>query len=197
MSIRRRSLGSFARSRRGAAAIETAFIAPVFFALVFSVCEAGWFFFRSSMVDQAVLTASRTVMTGSAPKPGEAGAEENVCTLGETCFYDQICEKVEMFGECAKQLSVEVRAFDSMAALTAATDAMTCPNAPGYKAVDMSYEPGDRYDYVRVRVCFLMKTLNPALGLSLAQNPDGTRSLVTMQVRRNEPYVSFDDDETL
>ncbi len=56
---------AFARDRRGAAAVEFAILAPLFLALVFSILEAGYFFFVSSAVDQATARAARLIRTGA------------------------------------------------------------------------------------------------------------------------------------
>ena len=52
------------------------------------------------------------------------------------------------------------------------------------------YDPGAERQIVRVRICYNHKTINPGLGLDLAQADDGSRELVATIVFRNEPFSS-------
>ena len=183
----------FLRRTEGSVAIEAAFIVPIFLALMFSLFEAGWYFYKNALVENAVANSARLVMTGRAPEPGTLGGNGTTCLTGKECFYEIVCDSVAMIDGCPGRLSVEVKAYDDIGSLIADGAVMTCPNAPGFKASDMAYDPGSRYDYVLVRICYLVDTINPGLGLSLSGNADGTRSLVSTHVRRNEPYVDFDD----
>ncbi|MEL7486542.1 MAG: TadE/TadG family type IV pilus assembly protein [Pseudomonadota bacterium] len=60
------SLASMAKDRNGAAAVEFALVAPVFFALMFAILEAGIFFFVDAAVTEANARAARLVRTGQA-----------------------------------------------------------------------------------------------------------------------------------
>ncbi len=184
------------RKSDGSTAIETAFILPIFFALVFSCFEIGFLFFRQAVVEDAVYSAARTIRVGQAVSADYEAEdpEEGECETGGECFFDEICESVSMLGDCEERLSVEVRQFDSFEDLVAnGNTAMTCPNTPGYDSDAQAYEPGDRDDVIRVRICYLVNVLNPALGISLERNDDGTRSIVSTFIHRNEPFLGEDD----
>ena len=195
MSRADRSLRRLLLCERGSVAVESVFIIPIFFAMVFSLFEAGYFFYRNALIDSAADGAARLVMTGNAPLPGSVGVT-STCSTGRECFYERICEDLGAIGGCDGKLSVEVRSFETIAEVVAYDTPMRCANDPGYKPDEMEYDTGGRYDYVLVRVCYLLGTLNPGLGMSLARNADGTRSVVATHVRRNEPYVDFNDDAT-
>lgn len=184
----RNFLYRFRRETDGATAIEAVFIIPIFFALVFSTFEVGYVFFRTAVVETVASDAARMVVTGRAPRAGPiAGA---ACASGSECFYNTICGRVEVFGDCDEHLSVEVRSFETMAEASAYTAAAICPNTTGYDRTEMEYDPGDRNSYAMVRICFTARSFNPAVGINLAHNDDGTKSLVAVQIRRNEPYLS-------
>lgn len=169
-------------------------IAPIFFAIVFSVFEVGNVFFRQSVVEQAAHTSARQVRVGKAIAGTYVNedAAEGECATGRECFWDDVCELVEMFGDCATRLSVEVQQFSSFSDLIANDDVMQCPNSPGYTFDAQPYEPGGANDVIRVRICYLIDTFNPAIGIKLGDNEDGTRSIIAVAIHRNEPYL--DDD---
>ena len=67
--------------------------------------------------------------------------------------------------------------------------APVCRDAAPPAIAAIPYNPGGQKDIVRVRVCFLHKTINPALGLKLARTPDGMRKIYSVAIFRNEPFV--------
>ena len=184
-----RTLRRFLRRPDGSVAVESIFVIPVFFTMVCSLIEIGAVFYRTSMIDLAANDMARVVLTGQAPAKGVAGAIAGVCDAGNECFFDQVCERVSVFGDCDEKLSVEVASFDTIGELVSYTSTLECPNAPGYTQAGQPYDPGDRLTYTYVRVCFLIDILNPIVGASFATNPDGTRSIVSVAIRRNEPYL--------
>ena len=176
-----RKRNRFVRDQRGASAVEFALIAPLFFGLTFSIIEAGWYFFVNSAVDASVSTASRLIRTGQAQD-----------TLDKTAFFDEICDVVKLFGDCTTQLTVDVERFDDFSDLAGNITAPTCSDAPPAAQSGIPYNPGAQRDIVMVRVCFLYKTLNPAINLvtslKLDETGNGEKKLIAMSIFRNEPY---------
>jgi Flp pilus assembly protein TadG len=174
--------GRFARDRRGATAVEFALVAPVFFALVFSIIEAGYFFFVNSAVDQAAAKAGRLIRTGQA---------QSVATpITREAFFNEICKVIDIFGDCNTQLTVDVSRYNTFAALAADLSAPTCRDADQAMQDAIPYAPGAEREIVRVRICYLHKSINPALGLNLKQAPDGSRKMISVTIFRNEPFNS-------
>lgn len=184
--MRNRAFGLIARrlagERGGATAVEFAIVAPIFFALTFSILEAGYFFFISSAVDQAAARASRLIRTGQAQDP--------VAPMTRQQFYDKVCDVVKVFGDCATRLTVDVSRYSSFAELAADLSAPVCRDADDTAVNNIPYSTGNERDIVRVRVCYLHRSINPALGLDLSQAPDGSRKLISVTVFRNEPFNS-------
>lgn len=170
----------FRRDRRGAAALEFAIVAPVFFALLFSIFEAGWFFFVNSAVDQATANAARLVRTGQ--------AQSATTPISRDAFFNEVCRVVQLLGPCAQRLTVDVQRFDSFAQLAADLAAPVCRDASPAAVAAIPYSAGAQRDIVRVRVCFLHRSINPALGLKLARTPDGMRKIYAVAIFRNEPF---------
>lgn len=181
--MRRRVFGAIGRDQRGAAAVEFALIAPLFFALIFSILEAGWYFFVSSAVQQANANAARLIRTGQAQGGGMAKED----------FFDEICRVVDSFGDCEKKLTIDITRYANFSALAADLSAPVCrdiddPTIEGAQFDASDY--GSQREIVRVRVCFLYKPINPALGLNLAQTSHGDRKIVAVSIFRNEPFGS-------
>ena len=184
-----RTLSRFSRSRDGTVAVEAIFIIPIFFLMVISLMEVGAYFYRVAMIDAAVNETTRTVITGQAPLKGTAGGIAGVCANGRECFFDTVCERVEMFGDCDDRLSVELAAFDTIKEVLDYSADLKCPNTPGYTQVGQTYEPGDRNQYIFLRVCFLIEVLNPSIGATIHTDGTATRKVVAIAIRRNEPYL--------
>lgn len=175
---RRGAAGVFRNDRRGSAAVEFAIILPVFLALVFSIVEAGWFFFVKSAVEQANANAARLIRTGQAQTGGVTKEQ----------FFDKICNVLDTFGDCSKRLTVDIERFDDFKSLAADLSEPVCRDAGDDKVSALPYDAGAQRDIVRVRVCFLYKPVNPMLGLNLARTKDGMRKIVSVSIFRNEPY---------
>jgi Flp pilus assembly protein TadG len=170
-----RSLGG---NERGSAAVEFALIAPMFFALLFSILEAGWFFFVSSAVEQANANAARLIRTGQVQNGG----------VTREAFFDEICNVVDAFGDCAQTLTVDVSRYATFDALSNDLNATVCRDADDDAVDGIPYDAGGQREIVRVRVCFLYKPINPGIGLNLDKTGDGHRKIVSVSIFRNEPY---------
>jgi Flp pilus assembly protein TadG len=184
--MKNRAFGLISRrlagDRRGATAVEFAIIAPVFFALTFSILEAGYFFFVTSAVDQAAARASRLIRTGQ--------AQDAAAPITREAFFDRVCDVVKLFGDCSTRLTVDVTRFNTFGELAADLSAPTCRDADDEAVNAIPYAPGAEREIVRVRICYLHKSFNPALGLNLAETPDGSRKMISVTIFRNEPFNS-------
>lgn len=172
----------FGRCKSGSAAVEFALVAPMFLAIVFSILEAGWYFFVQSAVEQANANAARLIRTGQAQ-----------ATVSRDQFFDRICDVVDAFGDCDETLTIDVSRFGSFDALAADLSQPVCrdaddPTIEGAQFAETDF--GGKREIVRVRVCFLYKPINPALGLSLERANDGRRKLLSVSIFRNEPFES-------
>jgi hypothetical protein len=175
---RRRRTRSLFRCRRGSTAVEFAILAPPFIMLMMSTFEVGWFYFTNSLVDAATINAGRMIRTGVAQEGG----------LDKEAFFDEICPKVNPIGDCGSRLTVEVQTFDTFAELAADVSEPLCRDDEPDEVNALAYEPGMDNQIVRIRLCFLYDTLNPAIGVNLADTEDGRRRLISTHIFRNEPF---------
>lgn len=172
---RRRSLF---RCRRGSTAVEFAIVAAPFLVAMFSTFEVGWFYFANSVVDGASVNAARLIRTGEAQNGG----------MDKDAFFDEICRIVRVLGDCDTRLTVEVRTYPTFAALAADNGPAVCRDALPAAVAAIPYQPGQVSQIVRVRICVLYKTLNPAIGVNLAESSNGLRRIVVTHLFRNEPF---------
>ncbi len=184
----RRAYSGIRANQRGSAAVEFALVAPLFLALVFSILEAGWFFFVNSAVEQANATAARLIRTGQAQNAADADGNP---IYSKDAFYNEICRVVSTFGDCDKALTVDVSRFASFDALAADISNPVCrdqddPTIQGAQFSASDY--GAQNEIIRVRVCYLYKPVNPALGLKITTNTHGFKELVAQSIFRNEPF---------
>ena len=173
--------GRFVRDKAGATVVEFALVAPLFFALTFSILEAGYYFFVNSAVEAATAKASRLIRTGQAQSGG----------YDKDTFFTEICNVVKHLGDCDEKLTVEVTSFATFDALaTAGNTAPTCRNAPPADVGAIAYSMGSQRQIVRVRVCFLYDGVNPGVGMNLERGGDGSHEMISTTIFRNEPYGS-------
>ena len=162
----------------GSTVVEFALIVPIFLAIMFSILEAGWFFFVNSAVDQANASASRLIRTGQVQSTG----------ISREDFFDEVCDIVDIFGDCAEQLTVDVSQFSSFSMLAADLNAQVCRDSSDAAVDGAPFDAGVQRDIVRVRVCFLYKPLTPGIGLNLDASNQGFRKIFAVSIFRNEPF---------
>lgn len=178
-----RAINQLGKNKRGATAVEFALVAPAFLALLFSTFEAGWYFFVTASVDQASAKAARLIRTGQAQRGGFSAQD----------FYDQICEVVGILGSCEETLTIDVARYADFAALAADAGDIACRDRDDPAIQGAQFTAADfgvQREIVRVRVCFLYKPINPAIGLNLRRTVHGEREVIAVSIFRNEPYES-------
>lgn len=173
-----RRLKAAIKDRKGSAAVEFALVAPPFLALMMSTFEVGWFYFAASQVDAATIETARLVRTGQVQQANFDKEE----------FFNQVCPEIRIFGDCDETLTVEVTVFNSFAELAADASPVICANDEPAEIAALAYDPGSDNSIVRLRVCLLYRTLNPTIGVNVAETADGKRRIFGTYIFQNEPY---------
>lgn len=171
---------SLLRDKSGASAVEFAIIAPVFLATMFSTFEVGWFYFVNSVVDGATIGISREIRTGQITGGQNFDPDE--------FFANDVCPTLEFLEDCDTRVTAEVRVFPNFAALAADTSPVVCRDDDPSLVNNIQVDPGNENEIIRVRICLIYDTLNPAIGVNLAKSDDGSRRITSTYVFRNEPY---------
>ncbi|MEL6380287.1 MAG: TadE/TadG family type IV pilus assembly protein, partial [Pseudomonadota bacterium] len=165
LRIRLKTLPRFLRNKKGMAAVEFALVAPVFFALLFSIMEVGWVFFSEGIAERAKKDATRLIRTGQIQQI----STENDPEAQRKAVYNAVCKLSQVFGPCSESLTVDVVTFDSFKQLADDDSEVICQNSSKDLRDKLKFDPGSDDSIVRVRICILYKTINPAIGLSLKQ----------------------------
>ncbi len=169
----------FAKDKRGTAAVEFSILVLPFFTILYSTYEVGWYYFATAQVDEANTIIGRELRTGFL---------RNNTQSADEFFNDQVCPKLRVFGDCEDRLTFEVQTFTSFQALSNDNSPIVCRNDSTDQIRDIKYDEVQENTIVRIRMCLLYDTLNPAVGVNLA-DADGRRRLTSTFVFRSEPFA--------
>jgi Flp pilus assembly protein TadG len=101
----------FRRNRRGAVAVEFAFIAPVFLVLLFAIIETAIVFFAGQVLETGAQDSARLMYTHQ--------AQDTAMT--EAQFKSDLCNRIKVLFNCVGNpgnLNVDVQIFAPGAAIT-------------------------------------------------------------------------------
>lgn len=176
-SPRRSAFRRFARNRKGSAAVEFAFIAPLFFALLFAIMETAIVFFAGQTLETGLHDSARLVLTGQA----------KASNLTQAQLKQEICNRVTSMFTCSG-IYVEVQKQSNFAGVD-----------PNSKPVDAcapfgtpTYGLGSPGDVMIVRAFYQWPLVVTGLGYYLGGLDGGgskcnKRLLISTAVFRNEP----------
>ena len=166
-----RALG---RDRAGATAVEFAMIAAPFFFLLFAMIEIAAVFFTSTVLENAVLEASREIRTGQAQTGGMSAGE----------FRQEVCDRIAVIGDCDR-LEIDVKVFEDFDTVD-----QSSPILADGSMDDSSFgwDPGDAGDIVLVRVFYRWTLMTPNFGGALSNMAGNQRLITAATVFRNEPF---------
>jgi Flp pilus assembly protein TadG len=177
----RKLLRRFRRDRRGVTVVEFAFVAPIFFAMLFVIIETAMVFFASQVLETITQDSARLVLTGQA----QGGS------LSQEDFKKQVCAHPLIFMFDCSRIYVDVRSYPQ-------ATVVKIPNqiGPGSSFInDMKYCPGQDGSIAVVRLFYqwpivIMKMLNVGYDLSydLSNLSGGKRLLTGTAVFKNEPF---------
>jgi len=182
--FRNTSVPRFLKNKRGMAAVEFALVSPAFFALFFTVLEVGWVFYAEGIAERAKKEATRLIRTGQIQQI----SQENDPEAQRKAVYASVCKFAKVFGNCDETVTVEVVTYDTFKQLSKDDTDVVCQNSSKDLRDQLSFDPGEDDSIVRVRICILYKTLNPAIGMSLKQTTGEKDRLVAQHIFRNEPF---------
>ena len=184
-SVQSRALKKLRRRQKGSTAIEFAIVSPIFIALMLSIVEIGWVGFSQTVTIDAITDVGRLVRTGQIQNisiTDDPNAQRNA-------VFEVVCRYAKIYGNCSENVTVEVQAFKSFAELEeASSEPIICQNSAQDAVDNLGFNPGGDSSIVRVRVCILYETLNPAIGLSLRKTNGQPNRLISQLLFHNEPF---------
>ncbi len=164
----------FARNCRGSAAVEFAFIAPMFFALLFAIIETALMFFASQVLETAVQDSARMILTGQAQNASYSQAQ----------FKNDLCGRIVALFDCANGIYVDVESYPSFSNVVIADPVDANKNFVN----NMQYSPGNAGDIVVVRAFYQWQLFVTGLGYNISNLAGNKRLLSATAAFRNEPY---------
>ncbi len=176
----RRRLAIFKRFRRnddGATAIEFGFVALPFFALMFAIIETAMMFWSSQVLEEAVSTSARKILTGEHqtlyPNP----------TIAGTKLKEAVCARVVAIFDCNAAVKIDVQTFTSYANAQA-----NSVNAGAMDTSTFAFNPVGPNQITLVRAAMEYSLLFPSFNNSMANLTSGKRAIVASIAFRTEPY---------
>ena len=172
---RRRGRTASPTPREGSAAVEFAMVATPFFLMIFAVLELGLVFLVDSVLENAVVEASRVVRTGQAD-------EEN---LSATQFKSALCAEMSVFqGDCASRADIDIRVLPEF---SEGLPASPIKNG-AIDRNDMQYDIGAPGDLMLVRVFYSQPLVTPFMQQAMSRLNSGAAVISVATAFRNEPY---------
>jgi Flp pilus assembly protein TadG len=161
------ALRRFRRNRRGSAAVEFAFIAPIFFALLFAIIETGIVFFAGQVLVTGTQDTARLMLTHQAQDTG----------MTETQFKTDLCNRITALFNCTgnlANLTVDVKLFAPGTSIS-----LTNPIVSGNLTGPFAYQlpPAGTSSTVVVRVFYQWPLFVTGLGYNIA-NLNGSQRLL-------------------
>ena len=169
-------MSRFARTERGATAVEFALIAPPFLATLIAIFEVTLYLFAQALLQNAAVEAGRLFMTGQA---------QNSNTT-QTQFQTDVCPMVSALFTCSS-LMVNVQAYSSVSGASAGAPTLTF-NSSGAVTNAWSYDPGAPGELMVVQLIYEWPIISGPFGYVLPNLGNGHTEMMGVSAFRVEPY---------
>jgi Flp pilus assembly protein TadG len=177
-------LSRFARHQEGVAAVEFAFIAVPFLALLFAILETALVFFAGQTLEATVADSARLIMTGQAQSTNYATGLPDANGFSQGDFKSAVCARVYGLFDCQNKMYVDVRTYSAFSSINTAP-----PVTNGqFVSANLQYTPGDVGNIVVVTLYYEWPIAVSLLDANLANLNGSNRLLVATSVFRVEPY---------
>lgn len=146
--------------------------------LMFGILELGLVFLTDSVLDTAVMQASRTIRTGEAQGAKVTGA----------AFKSQLCAKMTVFAsECPSRVTVDVREVSQFRNVNPPDPLL---DGKTFNTNGLTYATGQPGSLMLIRVWYSRPLIAPLLKDSMSRLKDGNVIITSTATFRNEPYTS-------
>lgn len=151
-----KALRRFRRNRRGSAVIEFAFVAPIFFALLFAVIETGIMYFAAQVLETGTQDSARLMLTHQAQDANMTQAQ----------FKQDLCNRLSFMFSC-DNIYVDVKSY---AAGTAINITNPIDGSGNFVSNNFTYQtvPGGSTSTVVVRAFYQWPLFVTQLGYNIA-----------------------------
>jgi TadE-like protein len=164
------------RREDGTSTIEFVLCIPAFMMIFMMSFESGMFMIKSVLLDRAVDLTIRDLRLGHIVNPTSAKLKT------------EICDKTVIISECASSIMIELVPINQVTWVMPSTS-VTCIDRD--KAIQplVSMDVGSDNEIMLVRVCILVDSLFPRVGLGkkLVKGNHGEIGLIAVSAFVNEP----------
>jgi Flp pilus assembly protein TadG len=171
-------IGRFRDDRRASAAVEFAFIAPLFFCLLFAIIEVAMIFFAGQTLETATQDSARMIMTGQA----QTG------NYTQAMFKNDLCGRIVALFDCQNGIYIDVRHSSSGFSSISLPNPVDANNK--FTPANLIYDPGSSNDIVVVSVFYQWPLFVTGLGFNVSNLAGNLFLLTATAAFRNEPYGS-------
>jgi Flp pilus assembly protein TadG len=162
-------------ARKGSAAVEFAFVAPVFLLFLFGILEAGIISFGNAELQHATDDLARLVKTGQVQS----------ASMSAATFRTTLCAEITPLFACDSNLQIDVESYSSFSSASFSnpikSDGTLDPTLD-------NFSPGNAGDIVLVRVFYTWNILDPLLKPFFKNMSNGDRLISATVAFRNEPF---------
>lgn len=163
------------RSRSGSAAIEFAFVAPIFFVFLMGTMETGLIYFGNFVLQNAVNDAARQIRTGQVATNGTSQAQ----------FRTLVCNEIAPVLACDSNLQIDVETFANFGSANVTNPILA---SGGLDPSLNNWAPGSVCSVVLVRAFYTWNVATPLLTPFLVNMSNNNHLLSAAAAFRNEPY---------
>ena len=172
----RKFLGRLRRDAdKGSAAIEFAFVAPVFFILLMGTIEAGIVFFAQATLQNAINEVGRMVRTG----------QVQTANMSQSDFRAKVCSLVAPLMACDGKLMIDVESFSNYGSVNFGSP---LTGSGTLNSGMNNFSTGAPCSVVLVRGFYTWPVFTPGLDWFLANMAGNFHLLSAAAAFRNEPY---------
>lgn len=174
-----------ADAEKGSAAIEFAFVAPVFFLLLMGTFEAAIMFFSQAALQNGMSDMGRMIRTGQVNCYTTANG--NCVAMTKEQFRTEMCAKISPLIACNSNLQIDVKNFTSYGSVNFGAPLKSD------KTLDPTlnrYETGTACEVVLARAFYTWPVATPVLTWFLVNMAGDKHLVMAATAFRNEPYNS-------
>src|ERR1700730_13756876 len=168
-------LRRFRRNRRGSAVVQFAFVAPLFFGLLFAIIEAALIFFAGQVLETITQTSARMILTGQA----------QTAAYTQSQFATYVCSQVPALFNCSN-IFIDVESYSSFQTVAINSQIDGSNNFIN----NMKYCPGNSGDIVVVRLFYQWPTFVTGLGYNISNFAGSMRLLSATAAFQTEPFLA-------
>jgi Flp pilus assembly protein TadG len=180
-AIWRRCLAKAVRNTEGMAAVEFAFIAPPFFALLVGILDLALIFTGQAELETATEQAERLVLTGQA----QGNAATSTPALTQAQFQQDVCNYLPGLFTCSGVM-VDLETVNSFSSANTSSPTLTY-NSKGQVSNTWQYQAGGPGTIQVLRVMYQWPVFPGPLNLNFANLSNGSYLMIATAVFRNEP----------